>query len=106
MTTDSGPDLMVLAAELTAELGETTAEGEGGVVSYRRAGRVFARVSADAVDVRLPADIAEAALHTPDTVALPGEPGWLRFEPRAHERHVSDRAEAWFRTAWRHAAGS
>lgn len=89
-------------------------EGAEGVVSYRRGDIVFARVSADTLEVRLPSDIADAAVRTPDTLSLPaapgspppGGPGWVRFSPRGHERHVLDRASAWFRTAWRHAGGT
>jgi hypothetical protein len=111
---------MVLTAELAAELGEITSVGGEGVVSYQRGEVVFARVSADALEVRLPPDIADAAVRTPDTVALPGGsgarpgepgspppggPGWVRFSPNGQERHVTDRAAAWFHTAWRHAVG-
>jgi hypothetical protein len=53
--------------------------------------------------VRLPPDIAEAALRTPDTSALPEGPDWVRFTPASQERHDVDRAAAWFQTAWRHA---
>lgn len=105
MTEESGPDLMVLVAEVAAELGEVTSSGDEGIVSYRRGAVLFARVSADALEVRLPADIADAALRTPDTAALPGGTGWLRFAPLGRERHVLDRATAWFQMAWRHAAG-
>jgi hypothetical protein len=101
-----GPDLMVLAAEMAAELDDVSSAGDEGVVTYRRGGTVFARVSADALEVRLPADIADAALRTPDTAALPGGTGWLRFAPLGRERHVVDRATAWFQMAWRHAGGS
>jgi hypothetical protein len=34
---------------------------------------------------------------------MAGERGWIRFTPSSDERHVADRAEAWFRTAWRRA---
>lgn len=94
---------MLLAAELAVELGEVSSAGDGGVVSYQRGGVVFARAAADALEVRLPGDIAEAAGRTPDTVSIPGERGWIRFTPRGRERHVTDRATAWFQTAWRHA---
>jgi hypothetical protein len=104
-TEATGPDLMVLAADLAAELDEVGSAGDGGVVTYRRGSTVFARVSADAMEVRLPADIADAAMRTPDTAALPEGVGWLRFTPVGRERHVVDRATAWFQMAWRHAAG-
>jgi hypothetical protein len=99
-----GPDLMVLVADLAAEAEGVSSSGDKGIVSYRRGAVLFARVSADALEVRLPADIADAALRTPDTTALAGAPGWLRFSPRGRERHVTDRASAWFQMAWRHAS--
>jgi len=103
MMAEAAPDLMVLVAELAAELGDTSAVGDHGVVAYQRAEQEFARVSADALEVRLPEDIAEAALRTPDTSMVVGSGGWVRFTPRGTERHVTDRAAAWFRTAWRYA---
>jgi hypothetical protein len=99
------PDLIALAAELAGDLGEVTSVREGGLVVYQRSAAVFARVSAGALEIRLPDDIADAAERTPDTVSLPGRPGWIRFTPRGSERHVIDRATAWFQTAWRHAGG-
>jgi hypothetical protein len=54
--------------------------------------------------VRLPTEIAAAALRTPDTAPDPDDRGWVRFSPTTAEGHVTDRAAAWFRTAWRHAA--
>jgi hypothetical protein len=103
----SGPeetlDLQDLVAELAADLEDTSVSGDGGVVAYRRGETVFARASADFLELRLPVDIADAAARTPDTVESAGAPGWIRFTPRGHERHVADRATAWFETAWRHA---
>jgi hypothetical protein len=103
----SGPDLMVLAAELAADLDGVSSQAEAGVVTYRRGQAIFARVSADALEVRLPPDIAEAAALTPDATELPPAqgPGWVRFSPRSQERHDIDRATAWFQAAWRHAEG-
>jgi hypothetical protein len=98
-----GPDLIALVAELAGDLEEVTSSKEGGLVVYQRRAAVFARVSADALEIRLPDDIADAAERTPDSVALPGQPGWIRFTPRSSERHVIDRTTAWFQTAWRHA---
>jgi hypothetical protein len=103
MSEPFGPDLMVLSADLAAELGDVSSSGDGGVVSYQRTGTIFARVSADTLEVRLPADIADAALRTPDTSPIPGDTSWVRFTPRGRERHVTDRAAAWFEMAWRHA---
>ena len=103
MTNDGAPDLTGLCAELADELDEVSSSADGDVVAYARGGAVFARVSGPTFEVRLPADIAEAALRTPDTALDPDDRGWLRFTPK-DERHAIDRAAAWFQTAWRHAA--
>ena len=81
----------------------TVEPGAGGRSVYRRGRTEIARAGGQALEVRLPPDIADAAARTPDTVMIEGEPGWIRFTPRSDEPHVADRAEAWFRTAWRHA---
>jgi hypothetical protein len=105
MSDESAPDLQALAAELAADLDEVSVSGDGGVVVYERGTAIFARATHDALELRLPEDIVDAALRTPDTLAVPGQSGWLRFVPADEERHVTDRATAWFQTAWRHAEG-
>jgi hypothetical protein len=70
-----------------------------------RAGRPFARVARNVIEVRLPADIARAAMRTPDAGPSSLGQGWVRFSPRSTEPHVMDRARAWLITAWRHTAG-
>jgi hypothetical protein len=108
MTTAPAPGARVaeLIASIAPFLDDVTAEpGEDGGTTYRRGRVEIARCDPDALEVRLPVDIADAATRTPDTVALDEQPGWIRFTPRSDERHVADRAEAWFRTAWRHAGG-
>ena len=104
MTDTSRPDLAGLCADLSAELDEVSSSTDGDVVAYSRGGAVFARVSGAMLAVRLPVDIAEAALRTPDTTIDPHDRGWVLFTPRADERHVTDRAAAWFETSWRHAS--
>ncbi len=103
MTNDAVPDLAGLCADLAEELDEVVGSADGDSVAYARGGSVFARVTGSALEVRLPADIAEAAMRTADTAAG-GEPGWIRFTPTDSERYVIDRAAAWFETAARHAA--
>ena len=103
MTSPHGPALDDLAVGLAEELGEVTKTVDGDMTSYERGGSAFARASAAVLEVRLPADIGEAALQTPDTTTIPGERGWIRFTPATAERHVIDRAQAWLHTAWRHA---
>src|SRR5262245_2339206 len=94
-----------LVASIAPFLDEVVAseDAASGMMVYRRGEREIARMDAQALEVRLPPDVADAASRTPDTVAIGGEPGWIRFTPTSAERHVADRAEAWFRTAWRHA---
>ena len=106
MTDDTAPDLAGLCADVAAELDEVTSSADEGVTSYARGTAVFARVSGAALDVRLPVDIAEAALRTPDTAVDPDDRGWVRFTPGNAERHVIDRARAWFEIAYRHASDS
>ena len=97
MTENAAPDLAGLCAELAAELDEVTSSNDGAAVVYARSGVDFARVSGSTLRVRLPVDIAEAALNTPDTQLDPDDRGWLLFTPADAERHVIDRATAWFR---------
>ncbi len=103
MTNEAAPDLAGLCAELADELDEVSSSADGDAIVYERGGAAFARVTPSTLEVRLPADIAEAALRTTDTTSG-RETGWIRFQPVDHERHVTDRAAAWFQTAWRHAA--
>jgi len=103
MNDNAAPDLAGLCAELAAELDEVTSTADGEGLAYARNGLAFARVADASLSVRLPIDIAEAALNTPDTAVDPDDRGWLRFSPADDERHVVDRATAWFRIAWKHA---
>jgi hypothetical protein len=103
MTHERIPDLGGICAEVATELDEVTRTDEADTTAYARGGATFARVSATALSVRLPVDIAEAALNTPDTSLDPGDRGWLVFAPATMEPHVVDRASAWFTIAWKHA---
>jgi hypothetical protein len=104
MNDNTTPDFAGLCAELADELDEVTSSTDGGVTAFARVGVVFARVEGGRLEVRLPTDIADAALRTPDTTLDPDDRGWVRFTPADAERHVTDRATAWFHIAWRHAA--
>jgi hypothetical protein len=98
-----GTRIAELIASIVPFLDDVEVATAGGRVVYRRGTLEIARSDGTALEVRLPPDIADAATRTPDTEAVTGQPGWIRFTPRSNERHVADRAEAWFRTAWRHA---
>lgn len=104
MTTDGALDFTGLCAEIADELDEVAASPDGAGIAFARGGTVFARVSEQALELRLPVEIAAAALRTPDTTVDPDDRGWVRFAPDSNAQHVSDRARAWFQTAWRHAA--
>ena len=67
MNDDAAPDLAGLCSEVAAELDEITSAADDGMTSYARGSAVFARVTGSRLEVRLPTDIAEAALRTPDT---------------------------------------
>ncbi|HEY5521020.1 MAG TPA: hypothetical protein VIK08_10200 [Candidatus Limnocylindrales bacterium] len=69
---------------------------------YARDGLVFAaRPSESVVELRLGAEIGEAAVRTPDTSPSTRGPEWVRFGPADWDEHAFDRLEAWFRVAWR-----
>ncbi len=74
-------------------------------LEYARDGVVFAtRPSADVIELRLGAEIAEAARRTPNVQPSARGDEWVHFAPAAWDAHAADRLEAWFRVAWR-AAG-
>lgn len=81
-----------------------TAVRVGDATEYRRASGTFAVLARDTVELRLNAEVAEAARRTPATSGSGRGPEWVRFSPPALDDHALDRAEAWFRSAWR-AAG-
>ena len=73
---------------------------------YSRNGVAFTvRPEEDVVELRLGDEIAEAALRTPETGPSTRGPAWVRFAPANWDEMAFDRVEAWFRVAWRMAAG-
>jgi hypothetical protein len=78
-------------------------DGDDGAV-WRRAGRPFAALAGGALEVRLQAPVAHAALRTPDTAPSKRGEGWVRFAPASLDRFAADRVAAWLESAWRHAA--
>jgi len=100
----------VTLQELLTEAGEgppglsVSVDSSGGLV-WDRIGRPFATATANgaSAEFRLDAAVAAAALRTPDTSASRRGPDWVRFSPDSLDEHASDRAEAWFGSAWRRA---
>jgi len=88
---------------LATEAGDVTPTKTFSGTEYLRHGQAFAAVGGDAVELRLLADVAEAARRTPDASSSARGDEWVRFAPSAWDDHARDRLEAWFRVAWRFA---
>ena len=89
---------------LVTEAVDVTSARTPGGTEYVRNGQLFAVVDSAAVELRLLADVAEAARRTPDTDASRRGDEWVRFAPTTWDDHATDRLAAWFRVAWRFAA--
>jgi hypothetical protein len=86
---------------LAGELDEVRRKQVGQAVEYDRAGVVFAAREAGRLSFRLRADIAEHALHTPETSKSPRGREWVTLASEATDTFTVDRAAAWFESAWR-----
>jgi hypothetical protein len=94
-----------------AELFEEAGSSVGPVERHETAGgfeylvdeRPFAALAGSTAEFRLEAIVGRAALGTPDTMPSPRGPDWVAFRPVELDRFASDRATAWFLSAWRHA---
>jgi len=97
------------AAELIAETADLEPPVEvvegGGRTEYRIGGRVFAVAEGRAFAADLGAEIAGAALRTPDAAASPRGPGWVHLDPAVIDDHAADRIVSWFEMARRIATG-
>ncbi len=86
-----------LASEVNDVNGVVGPEG----TEYRRGERTFAVVVDRIAEVRLNPEVAEAAQRTSHATVSTRGPGWVRFEPPSVDQFVTDRAGAWFLSAWR-----
>jgi hypothetical protein len=93
--------------DLLAELLDETPDVEVSASrEYAHNGVAFAhRTGEEAIDLRLGPEIADAALRTPDTHPSSRGPDWISFTPADWDSMAVDRLRAWFRVAWRLAAG-
>ena len=99
---DEAMDPVDLLDELVGEAADVDVASTGDGFEYSRAGRAFvARSGSGLVEIRLGADIGEAALRTPDTSNSTRGSDWVLFAPHYWDEHALDRLEAWFRVAWR-----
>jgi len=89
--------------DLLAELlDETPGVDLSATREYAHNGIPFAhRTAEESIDLRLGAEIGEAALRTPDTQMSGRGPDWVSFTPRQWDSMAVDRLRAWFRVAWR-----
>jgi hypothetical protein len=93
--------LSAVLDEVLAALLEETPDVELRRNEYLRQGVVFAaRPQPDAVELRLGAEIADAASQTPGTSASSRGADWVLLQP-TDWKSARDRLEAWYRVAWR-----
>ena len=95
--------LMAAVAEVIVGLPESRSQSDDGAVTWTRAGREFAVLGRDGIELRLDAAIAAAATRTPDTAPSPRGGAWIRFNPRDLDGHAMDRLRAWLELAYRRA---
>ena len=102
---------MTLRETLEASAVETpgvdVATDADGVTSWSLDGTVFAILAADGSSVSFLLDsiVANAAARTPDVKRSRRGPGWVDMTPRVVDRHVYDRARAWFLSGHRRLTG-
>jgi hypothetical protein len=88
-----------LLAELLDEIPDVDVSASR---EYAHNGVAFAhRTGEEAIDLRLGAEIGEAALRTPDTHPSSRGSHWVSFTPGSWNDMAVDRLKAWFRVAWR-----
>src|SRR5262249_21772097 len=87
MPTNGSADdsLSVLVNRLTGELGGVSHREIGGTTESLRGGSAFAVLRGRQIELRLRADIAEAALRTTSTSSSGRGADWIVFEPNPDE---------------------
>ncbi|MFL5687192.1 MAG: hypothetical protein ACJ77D_14190 [Chloroflexota bacterium] len=80
---------------------------DDGATAWSLGGTVFARLSADGstASFLLDAIVANAAARTPDVKRSRRGDGWVEMTPKVVDRHVYDRARAWFLSGHRRLTG-
>jgi hypothetical protein len=108
MTDDEGPSDLTLLDVLTAaaeDLPGIEAEGDDDARRWSAGSVLFATMDGDRAEFRLDPRVAGAALRTPDTSPSARGADWVAFSPSILDDGAVDRAEAWFLSAHRRAAG-
>ncbi len=97
-------DVLAAAADEAGITAAPSGEPDNGTI-WAAGGRPFATldVTSAIASFRLDAELAGAALRTPDVKASFLGPEWVEFRPSAMDDHAADRAAAWFLAAFRRA---
>ena len=105
MTGNGAETLAERVEAVIAELDGVAVVQTGDERELRGAGRLFAVVSPEGLEVVLDPAVAAAARRTPDVTGSARGPAWVAFRPRVVDRFALDRAEAWLRSAHRGPSG-
>jgi hypothetical protein len=90
-------------AELIVDLPESRSQSLDGVITWSRAGRPFAALGSNGIEIRLDGPIAAAAARTPDASPSPRGADWVTFRPQELDGHALDRLRAWLELGYRRA---
>jgi hypothetical protein len=97
------PSLPTHVAEVVVELTDARSQSAGGIVTWSRAGKPFAALGPNGIEVRLDRAVAAAASRTPDTAPSPRGYEWIRFNPHELDGHALDRLRAWLELGYKRA---
>lgn len=97
----------ILEASATETPGVEVGITEDGTSTWSHSGTVFAVLSADGATASFLLDpiVANAAARTPDVKRSRRGDGWVDMAPKVVDRHVYDRARAWFLSGHRRLTG-
>ncbi|HET9082968.1 MAG TPA: hypothetical protein VFN41_01090 [Candidatus Limnocylindrales bacterium] len=97
----------ILEASATETPGVEVGTDEDGATAWSYGGTVFALLSADGASASFLLDpiVANAAARTPDVKRSRRGDGWVDMTPKVIDRHVYDRARAWFLSGHRRLTG-
>lgn len=97
----------ILEASATETPGVEVGISEDGTSTWSYSGTVFAVLSADGATASFLLDpiVANAAARTPDVKRSRRGDGWVAMAPKVVDRHVYDRARAWFLSGHRRLTG-
>ena len=97
----------IIEASATETPGVDVATDPDGAMTWSVDGTVFAILVADGSSASFLLDpiVANAAARTPDVKRSRRGPGWVDMTPRVVDRHVYDRARAWFLSGHRRLTG-